>query len=484
MQQSKGKKNLSEIAKYCTRRDIFLKACRDMLKELDLRYINRLLSAAKVKGVDVAKIFQLLFVFQYFDIKNTHQYIRNRKSRSSDFKKDVFYDFMKNPKIDWRKIVLLFIRQALKLIDKKTVEHNSASSQPRFFILDDSVLEKTGKTIEAIGMVYDHCQNSWRLGMKMLTLGLWDGKSFLPVDFSIHNEPRKNGKRGLRIKDLDKQFAKDRAEGTPGYSRVLEIATDKISMGITHIANAIKMGITANYVLADSWFICESFLRGIRHLCKDMHVIGLMKTNWNIDIDGKLYRISTVPDLKRREIHYSKKFKAHYIACKAEYKGIAIKGYWVKMRGNTSWKFILSTDQTLTFITVMKYYQIRWSIEVYFKDCKQNLGLHNCQSVDMDSYFAHISITMMNYMVLSIRKRFEDYESLGGMFRHTKAEIIEKTLVEKMWEIIIELYMMIFATLDVDMDRFMLTIIHLEKSAEDLMKSTLAEIFTINQRAA
>ncbi len=484
MQQSKGKKNLSEIAKYCTRNDIFLKTCRDMLKELDLRYINTLLLAAKVKGVDVVRIFQLLFVFQYFDIKNTHQYIRNGKSISSDFKKDVFYDFMKNPKIDWRKIVLLFLRQVLKLIDKKTVENTSSSNEPRFFIVDDSILEKTGKAIEGIGMVHDHCQNKWRIGMKVLTLGLWDGKSFLPVDFSIHNEPGKTGKRGLRKKDLDKQFVKDRAENTPGYSRVLEIAADKISMAVVQIANAMKMGIEANYVLADTWFICESFIRDIRGLCKDMRVIGLMKTNRNIVIDGKTCKINSVPDLKRREKKYSRKYKAHYIACKAEYKDIAIKGYWIKMKGNTSWKFMLSTDQTLTFITAMKYYQIRWSIEVYFKDCKQNLGLNNCQSVDMDSYFAHISITMMNYMVLSIRKRFEDYESLGGMFRHTKAEILEKTLIEKMWEIIIELYLMIFAALDVDLDRFMLIIIHLEKSAEDLMKSTLAELVSVNKRAA
>lgn len=455
-----------------------------MLKELDLRYINRLLSASKEKGVDVALVFQLLFVFQYFDIRNAHQYLRSRKSHSSDFKKDVFYDFLKSPEIDWRKIVLLFLRQVLKLIDRKTVERDNVSGQPRFFILDDSVLEKTGRTIEAIGMVHDHCQNRFRLGMKMLTLGFWDGKSFLPVDFSLHNEPGKNGKRGLRLKDLNKQFTKDRDEDTPGYSRVQEIATDKISMGVTHIANAIKNGIKANYVLADSWFICDSFLRDIMSLCKDMHVIGLMKTNRNVSINGKMYKISSIPDLKHREIQYSKKFKAHYIACKAEYKGIAIKGYWIKMKGNTSWRFLLCTDQSLTFITVMQYYQIRWSIEVYFKDCKQNLGINNCQSVDMDAYFAHISITMMNYMVLSIRKRFEDYESLGGMFRHTKAEILEKTLVEKLWEIIIELYLMIFAILDVDMDRFMLIIINLEKSAEELMKNILAEILTVNSRAA
>ncbi|MBW6495883.1 MAG: hypothetical protein K0B16_15230, partial [Burkholderiaceae bacterium] len=27
--------------------------------------------------------------------------------------------------------------------------------------------------------------------------GFWDGKSFVPLDFSIHNEPGKTGKRGF-----------------------------------------------------------------------------------------------------------------------------------------------------------------------------------------------------------------------------------------------------------------------------------------------
>lgn len=28
---------------------------------------------------------------------------------------------------------------------------------------------------------------------------------------------------------------------------------------------------------------------------------------------------------------------------------------------------------------------IRWSIEVFFKDCKQNIGLNKCQSIDFDA---------------------------------------------------------------------------------------------------
>ena len=79
----------------------------------------------------------------------------------------------------------------------------------------------------------------------------------------------------------------------------------------------------------------------------------------------------------------------------------------------------------------MKQYQIRWSIEVFFKDCKQNLHLNSCQSTDFDANIAHISIVFMNYMILSLRKRIDDYETLGGIFREIKEQMLERILLQQ-----------------------------------------------------
>jgi IS4 transposase len=65
---------------------------------------------------------------------------------------------------------------------------------------------------------------------------------------------------------------------------------------------------------------------------------------------------------------------------------------WVKMNGQSQWKLLVTTDRKLSFIKAMRYYQIRWSIEVFFKDCKQNLGLNNCQSSDFDFNFVRTSL--------------------------------------------------------------------------------------------
>ena len=34
-----------------------------------------------------------------------------------------------------------------------------------------------------------------------------------------------------------------------------------------------------------------------------------------------------------------------------------MKGFWVRMKGQDSWKLLISTDKKLSFINTMRYYQ-------------------------------------------------------------------------------------------------------------------------------
>jgi hypothetical protein len=63
--------------------------------------------------------------------------------------KDVFYDFLKNEWVDWGKILTNFSSQFLKITQYKG--DSTDISSPKCLILDDTLLCKTGKTIEHIG---------------------------------------------------------------------------------------------------------------------------------------------------------------------------------------------------------------------------------------------------------------------------------------------------------------------------------------------
>ncbi len=54
------------------------------------------------------------------------------------------------------------------------------------------------------------------------------------------------------------------------------------------------------------------------------------------------------------------------------------------------------------------------------------------------------------YMIPSLRKRFDDYETMEEVFRDFNNEYLEITLIEKLWQIIEILNQEIFVEMGVD----------------------------------
>lgn len=480
MQHIKGIQEISEISEKFKNSDSLSSTFTTVLKEFRQSKISKELRLSKSKGIDSVNLFQILFLLPFIGLLNIRGLLLSGYSPELIAKKDAFYTFMNSPIINWRKIVLLFAKQFIRIAKEKSIDNEDKNQTPKMLIVDDTQLEKSGKKTELIGKVFDHCTHTYALGMKVLTLGFWDGKSILPIDFSIHNEPGKKQNRGLKQKELKAQFSKQRDENSCGFLRINEVSESKIEMAVNMIKAAIKNGFIPQYVLGDSWFIADDFIKKIRNIKKKLadkiHVIGLMKTNRIISLHGKNIKADLIPEIKQKLIQKNRKLKCSYIPLIVDYKGTELKVFFVKMNGQNSWKMLISTDKTLSFATAMKYYQIRWTIEVFFKDAKQNLHLGKCQSTDFDAHIASISICFMNYMLLALAKRFESYETLGQAFKAIKDDILEDTLAIKLWKFFTELFVEILSELGVDWELFIEKIINSGNILEKI-KSTFNFLF-------
>jgi len=93
----------------------------------------------------------------------------------------------------------------------------------------------------------------------------------------------------------------------------------------------------------------------------------------------------------------------------------------------------------LSFKKALETYSIRWTIEVFFKECKQHLGLGKCQSNDFDAQIADTTITLMRYILLNLMKRFSSYETLGEAFSNTQIFMLELNLSQKIWNVFVQL---------------------------------------------
>ena len=69
---------------------------------------------------------------------------------------------------------------------------------------------------------------------------------------------------------------------SPIFQQAKQLSTNKISMFIQMIKDAIKTSFEPAYVLIDSWFMCDTFVSKIQKIkiryAKKLHIIRLMKT--------------------------------------------------------------------------------------------------------------------------------------------------------------------------------------------------------------
>ncbi len=84
------------------------------------------------------------------------------------------------------------------------------------------------------------------------------------------------------------------------------------------------------------------------------------------------------------------------------------------------------------FQNTVSIYQIRWTIEVFFKEAKQHLNLEKSQSNDFDAQIADTTIVMIQYLFLVLQKRVYSYETIGKVFEKTKEFTLKKRLHERL----------------------------------------------------
>ena len=86
--------------------------------------------------------------------------------------------------------------------------------------------------------------------------------------------------------------------------------------------------------------------------------------------------------------------------------------------------------------------------QVFFREAKQLLGLGKCQSNDFDAQIADTTITLIQHILLTLKYRFEHYETKGALFNDVREGIIQSRLDERLWGLFIELLRLIEVLFD------------------------------------
>ena len=292
--------------------------------------------------------------------------------------------------------------------------------------------------------MHSHLAHKAVLGFKCLCMAVTDGVSQMLLDFAIIGEKGENGNYGMSVKELKRRRSTEHDSDTL-REREQKYDISKIELAKQMIKRAIRHGIKFSYVLADSWFTNKEIVRFIHSRHIKCYWLGMIKvgekskTKYNTE-HGDFTAPALVRLGKKRKLQkYSRKLNCNYMMFDASFGGVPVRIFLVRRTQHGKWNGLLTTDTGLDFFKAWEIYSRRWALEVVFKDCKTNLGFGKCQSTSFASQIAAATLCCIQYNILSVAKRFSDYETIGGLFRDISKESVQLSVAQQIWGILQEL---------------------------------------------
>lgn len=417
-------------------------------------------NAGKAKGIPVIEVFRYLFCLIF---SNRSMYMQ-RKTGTFDgsFCKNTVYRFLNNAKINWFRFTTLLSSRIINVFMKLLTGENRKD----VFIIEDSLFDRSrSKKTELLAKVFDHCSMKYKNGYRMLTLGWSDGNSFVPLNHCLMSAA---DDKNLLCKAADfdgRSLAGKRRKQS--RRKATEVMIDLLKA-------ARSSGISAKYVLFDSWFSSPKTITALKTDC-ELDTSAMVKKSSKIKYgyqDGK-YNIKEIYKQCKKRRGRSQYLLSVDVTVGDE----AIPAKIVCVRNKSKkkdWLAIISTDTTISEEEIIRIYGKRWDIEVFFKTCKSYLHLvKECRSLSYDALTAHVSIVFVRYMMLAVTQRCNtDDKTICELFYRLMDELDDITFSQSM-RIIID------ALMDTVMEHFHIT----EQQLEDFTTSFVQRLPKYMQKA-
>jgi DDE superfamily endonuclease len=410
---------------------------QDQLESMISRFfheygITSLLKRANVRksdGVPVVEVFQFLFQLVF----SGRSLSRMLKDPSAKFQKDTVYRLLHSPRHNWRRFLLLLSSVTVQRFSRLT-----SDERVDVFIFDDSLYDRNrSKKVELLARVFDHAAHRFVRGFRMLTLGWSDGNSFVPVAFSLLSSEKEENRLCGVMESVDKR--------TTGFKRRSESMRKTTQVMFELLTQAQSAGISAKYLLFDSWFSYPSII--LKSLTEhSMHVICMLKAMPKVyyEYEGQRVTLSQLYKLVKKRRGRAKILASRIVTLGKNKDGepIEVKIVFVRNRNKSrDWLALLSTDTSLSDEEVVRIYGKRWDIETFFKTTKSYLRLaKELQGRSYDLMVAHTTIVFTRYIMLAVLSREDkDVRTLGTLFYDCCDEVADIRFIDVLRTLILVL---------------------------------------------
>ncbi len=314
-------------------------------------------------------------------------------------------NILNDGRINWQKLLCLVAIKMILILTPFIDQRRRLA-----LIVDDTLIERAYSTkTELLAKIYDHDQHRYSTGYRNLTIGWSDGNTFLPVNCALRKKTNLVGSKSS-ITDQRTIAGQRRSQAQRKMNEVV----------LELISQALRLGVTAKYVLFDSWYSSPQMFWHLKEL--GLESVAMLKRSSKVyyRYRGRNYSIKA---LYQRLLNSKRPAGQSYLyssIVEANFQGqvFPVKIVFVAKKGVRNQYLVLaSTNTNLTPQQIIQLYSRRWSIETYFKTAKQYLRLNKSQIQSYDGQVAQITVTAMTYILLAWQERLnKDDRTLGDLF--------------------------------------------------------------------
>ena len=193
------------------------------------------------------------------------------------------------------------------------------------------------------------------------------------------------------------------------FERMAPADNNKLTIALGLVQRAKDVGILAETVVADAWFMVPWFVAEVIKIDGVERFISRLKSNtvllWNSEE-------VCVKDLWSQMTFKKVKNKNMKIAC----INVQMKNYGEMVRvvfvqeldkiGRVKGKYILvCTDTEYAPLMIVHDYKKRWKIECFFREGKQRFGLDNFHVRNLKAIHCHVTCSFLSFLMLACIKQ-------------------------------------------------------------------------------
>jgi len=250
-----------------------------------------------------------------------------------------------------------------------------------FLIIDDTLVQKTGKKTPGCAWHKDHAQNMANVfGHQWVLSALLYRQFLLPLRAKLYHPKGTKGCGSFRTKIALAQ----------------------------KILKELRLPVPCKlYVLADSWYWAKTLVKVCRRC--GYHMISQLKSNANLWIEGRKTKVTALLAFASsyRQVSllvYGKAKRLRVAKFIGDIKDLGKVAVVVVQEKRKKPVYLVCTNLHLPAIDVIKYYAKRWNIEQMIKDLKQRLGFGHYQVRDLLAIDRHVALSLASYVVLVFLK--------------------------------------------------------------------------------